>query len=62
MPRLEYFVMSEWSLMLCHEMYCPKKESICYILGKEKKMTCIFRQISFSLLPILGYYICIPIS
>lgn len=62
MARLEYIVMSEWSFMLRHEMYYPKKESTCFILGKEKKMTCIFRQISFSHVPILGYYICIPIS
>lgn len=54
MPRLEYFVISKWSLMLSHEMYCPKKECTCFILGKEKKLTCIFRWISFSLVPVLA--------
>lgn len=53
MPRLACFVMSEWSLMLSHEMSCPKKESTCFIFVKEKKLTCIFRRISFSLVPIL---------
>lgn len=54
MSRLEYFVISEWSLMLSHEMYCPKKERTCFILGKEKKLTCIFRWISFSLVSVLA--------
>lgn len=37
MPRLEYIVMSEWSLMLCHEMYYPKKGKYLFYSWERKE-------------------------
>lgn len=38
MPRIEYLVVLEWSLMLSHEMSCPKNESTFFTLFLATKV------------------------